>query len=124
MTINKMNNPSFGRVYEAAATKASREILSKYIDIVKSQKNTLRKIDANDYDVFVFARNESLDTLHDVNSAFRVEVRKKLMPPFKDNSTEFLVLNDGKNAVKTFRVSSGIEERIAKFLSKIGDSLS
>lgn len=123
MNTNQVNTPSFGRVYLAANSKAARAALSKYINIVKEQTDVLNKLDKNDYDVFINMSNQTLDVVDEAEKILKIEIRKKLMPPFTDESTPFLILKDNETAVKAFVACKKTGEDIKAFFSKIGDSI-
>lgn len=124
MTINQTGNLSFGRVYQASNSKIAREALSKYIDVVKKQKEALQIIDKNDYDVFLFMKNQLSSADRESKKSLVVEIRKKLMPPFIDSSTDFLVLKDGQTCVKNFVEGTDIVKGIKEFFNMVKDSLS
>ncbi|MBQ2870653.1 hypothetical protein IJE86_03010 [bacterium] len=124
MTINQASNPSFGRVYQAASSNVAREALSKYVDVVKKQKEALQIIDKNDYDVFLFMKNQLSSADRESKKSLVVEIRKKLMPPFIDSSTDFLVLKDGQTCVKNFVEGTDVVKGIKEFFNMVKDSLS
>lgn len=124
MTINQTSNPSFGRVYQAANSKMARAALSKYVDVVKKQKEALQIIDKNDYDVFLFMKNQLSSADRESKKSLVVEIRKKLMPPFIDSSTDFLVLKDGQTCVKNFVEGTDVVKGIKEFFNMVKDSLS
>ena len=124
MTINQASNPSFGRVYQAANSKMARAALSKYVDVVKKQKEALQIIDNNDYDVFLFMKNQLSSADRESKKSLVVEIRKKLMPPFIDSSTDFLVLKDGQTCVKNFVEGTDVVKGIKEFFNMVKDSLS
>ena len=124
MTINQASNPSFGRVYQAASSNVAREALSKYVDVVKKQKEALQIIDKNDYDVFLFMKNQLSSADRESKKSLVVEIRKKLMPPFIDSSTDFFVLKDGQTCVKNFVEGTDVVKGIKEFFNMVKDSLS
>lgn len=123
MNSNQITTPSFGRMYCAATTKAAMASLSKYVDIVKTQKNVLNKLDEKGYDVFVQTNNQTLDVLSESKKVFKIEIRRKLMPPFVDESTDFLKLKNGENAVGAFIWHKGIKKEIKDFFLKVNDTI-
>ena len=123
MNSNLNISPSFGRMYTAATTKAARTALSRCVDIVKEQKNVLNQLDQKGFDIFLQTNNQTLDVIDDSKKVFKIEIRKKLMPPFVDESTDFLELRNGENAVGAFVWNNAIKKEIKCFFSKVNDAI-
>ncbi len=123
MNSNLNISPSFGRMYTAATTKAARTALSRCVDIVKEQKNALNQLDQKGFDIFLQTNNQTLDVIDDSKKVFKIEIRKKLMPPFVEESTDFLKLRNGENAVGAFVWNNAIKKEIKCFFSKVNDAI-
>ena len=118
MTINQVNSPSFGRLYQTATSRMAREKLLPFHDIVSSQKNLINDLDQKDYDVLVSFRDDARwDT--NVPFAITIEVCEKFKQAFDRNFTPLLKLNNDYSATRTIVLDKDIKKNILKFLDEI-----
>lgn len=121
--VNQINTPSFGRLYVGSTSKIANEALSKYVDVVKNQKSLISKLDKMDYDVFVLMREQAHNTIG-AKKIFRIEVRKKLMPPFNEDLTDLLRLKNNEMATRAFVLGPSLKNDMQQYLTKIKNAIS
>ena len=118
MTINNYNSPSFGLLYNSATSYTARKNLSKYINVVNSQKKLITDLDKKGYDIIVGLRD---DAAWDTKGPFAItiEVCEKFTKQIRDNFTPLLKLNNEYNAIKTIEVDKDTHRNILKFLDQV-----